>query len=261
MQLSTLLHKLTPLVAWMRKPMVRAFCKALVFSLLLFWIQAGEYGGFSVFLFLCYALYIFMTPVSRRFAGPITFGTLVALSLLMPSRFTLMTPTLSHILPGQVFALIFGALCFLYICVVCKVVANTNRWYEIMHAGLLWGTSLLFIAGQDGAHPVRTLILGAILFFALTAEYLTQHGHTHRRVIRLASMLLALLLTEFAWGLRLLPLSPGYSAALLTLFGVVSTLAFEQYGRGTLRAHFVRYALAVVALVVLVIALLTRWTI
>lgn len=261
MQLKPYAKKVTPILNWLRRPMSRAFVKALIFTLLLFWIQGNGYGAFSVFVFICFSIYIFTTPISRKFAGPVTFTTLVALSLLLPSRFTLMTPTLSHILPGQVFAVIFGILCFLYICVVCKVVARTNRLYEIMHAGLLWGTSLLFISGQDGAHPVRTLIIGAILFFALTAEYLTQHGHEHRRVIRLSAMLLSLLLTEFAWGLRLLPLSPGYSAAFLTLLGVIGTAALEQYGRGTLRAHFVRYSFLVLISVSALIALLTKWTI
>jgi hypothetical protein len=261
MQFKTYAEKATVVLNWLRRPMSRAFLKAFFFTLLLLWIQSSGYGVFPLFLFICFSVYIFATPIARKFSGPITFLTLVSLSLLLPSRFTLMTPNLSHIFPGQVFAIVFGALCFMYVCVVCKAVSRTNRLYEIMHAGLLWGTSLLFITGQDGSHPVRTLIIGAILFFALTAEYLTQHGHSHRRVIRLSSMLLTLLLTEFAWGLRLLPLSPGYSAAVLTLLGVIGTSALEQYGRGTLRAHFVRYSLLVVLSVSILIALLTDWTI
>jgi len=245
------------------RPHIRAALKAIVFGLLLLNVQASEYSTFSVILFVGWSLFIFFTPVRRAFTAPIAWFTLVALALLMPSRFTLITPQWAphHVLPEHLFAIIFALLAYIFICIVLRIISHTPRWYQGLHAGLVWGTSLLFVAGQSGAHPIRATILGALLLYLLSTEYLKIHGQQHAQLIRFSSALIAMQFVELAWAVRLLPISIGYAAAVLSLIVVIGTSATEQYLHGTLRGPFLRYSAIIVLVTAILVASFSRWVI
>ncbi len=252
-----------PLRTFLRRPPVRAGIKTLAFGLLLLNVQAQAFSVFSLLLFVSWSIYVFFTPVSRPFVGPIAWTTLVSLGLLMPSRFTLVTPHWAphHVLPEHLFALIFAVLCYIFLCVAQNLVAKVSRWYQGLHAGLVWGISLLFVAGQSGAHPIRATIIGAVLLYLLSTEYFKMHGEADKKLVRFASALIATQFVEVAWALRLLPISVGYVAAILALIAVIGTSASEQYLHGTLRGPFLRYSVIVVLATAVVIAMFSRWII
>jgi hypothetical protein len=240
---------------------VRAVLKAAIFGLLLLYVQTADFSTFSITIFTLWSLYIFIAPIARRMRGPIAWLTLVCLALLMSSQFTVVTPQWAphRVLPEHLFAIIFGLLAYVFLCVTGTIVRQSQRWYQVLHAGLIWGVSLLYITGQSGAHPIRATIVGALLLYALTSEYLRIHGQQNARLIRVTSVLIALEFVEIAWVLRLLPLSLGYIAAALALLVVVSTSASEQYMHGTLRGPFLRYAAMIVVIAAVVVAMSTRW--
>lgn len=239
----------------------RAIIRASLFGLLLLYVQASGYSGFSLLLFLGWALFIYLTPVSRTYSGTMAWISLVSLALIMPSRFTLITPHWAPhpVLPEYVFAFIFAALCFIYVSITLGSIGYRERWYEVLHAGLIWGVSLLYTAGANGLHPVRAIIIGALFIGALTVEYLRMHGQYSGRIARLAGILLAMQFLQLAWALRFLPLSVGSGAMLLAIIAVVSTATTEQYLRGTLRGRFLRHALTLCVVAGGFVALLSRW--
>ncbi len=246
---------------FLNQPSVRAGLKAVVFGLLILNVQRAEYSSFSILIFLVWAFIIYVTPVQRKFTGLIGWVTLCGLALLMPSRFTLITPQWApyHVLPEHLFAIIFTVLCYLYICVAAKIFKSNFRLYQVLHAGLVWGTSLLFITGQSGLHPIRATIIGAFFLYGLTHEYFTTHGQKDLRLIRFAAGITAIQFVEIAWVLRLLPISIGYTAAALALLTVISTAITEQYLFGTLRSRFLRYSFFILVISVVLLGSLTRW--
>lgn len=249
------------LPAFLEGERLRAIMRAVVFGLLLLYVQASGYSGFSLLLFISWSLFIYLTPVSRTYSGTIAWISLVSLALIMPSRFTLITPYWAPhpVLPEHVFAFIFAALCFLYTSITLGSIGYRERWYEVLHAGLVWGVSLLFTAGVSGMHPVRAMILGTVFIAALTIEYIRMHGQSSGKVIRFAGALLAMQFLQLAWAIRFLPLSVGSAAVLLALVVVMSTAATEQYLRGTLRGRFLRHALTLLVGASCAVALLSRW--
>ncbi len=256
-------HTLLPVGQFLGQVHIRAFTKAFVFGILLLNVQASEYSLFSLILIVLWALYVFFTPVQRTFAAPVAWLTLVALALLMPSRFTLITPQWAphHVLPEHVFAIIFAFFCYVFVCIALRIIKNAERWYQALHAGLVWGISLLFVAGQSGAHPIRATIIGAVLLYFLSTEYFKIHGQQAQSLIRFASALIATQFVEVAWALRLLPISVGYVAAVLAVIAVIATSASEQYMHGTLRAPFLRYSAIVLLVMVCIVGFFSRWII
>lgn len=244
-----------------KRPAVRVAVKAAVFGLLLLNVQSAGYSVFSLMIFVLWCVYMYFTPVSNRFIMPVALVVLISLSLLMPSRFTLVTPTWAphHVLPEHLFSIIFTALCYVFLAILLRATARRERWYELLYAGLMWGTTLLFVAGQAGFHPIRATIIGAIFVYALSVEYFKMHEITQMPLARLAAGLLALQFFELAWAVRFLPFSVGYAAAALTLCIVISAAAFEQYLRGTLRGRFIRYSLLAVLITAVVVAWFSRW--
>jgi hypothetical protein len=242
---------------------VRPISKALVFGLLLLYVQASQYGAFPLMLFFAWSLYVYLTPVARTYTATTAWITLVCLSLLMPSRFTLVTPGWAphHVLPEYFFALIFAVLCFIYVSIAIGSIGYKERWYEVLHAGLVWGVSLLFTAGQAGMHPIRATIISAVLLGILAVEYLRMHGQKDGGVIRFSGVIVSMQFFQLAWAIRFLPLSAGYSSAILALVAIIGTSVTEQYLRGTLRGRFIRYAVSFLLMSAVFIALFSRWTI
>lgn len=244
-------------------PLTPIIFKAAIFGLLLWYVQAANFAFWPTFFFSLLSLVFYMQPVSKAFTFGTSFLLVVALALLLTSRFVITLPIEMHAgLLGQLlFAAAFGFAFFVLLGIKNVVLVERRQWHVVLFIGLIYGISLLFFVSLTNLHPWRNALLLGLFAYLLYREYFSAQEHPKTRALTLISLALTLVTIELAWVISLLPLGFSKEASVLTLFAMMIASATDRYLRGTLTARFLRLSGALVLVLVSVIFSSVGWQI
>ena len=237
--------------------------KAVLFGLLLLYVQGSGFAGWPTFLFVAVAIVCYAQPVSRAFSFGTSLFLIISLALLLTSRFTITLPVPMHTSAlGQfLFAAIFGFLFFILLGIKNLVLARRRQWYAVLFVALVYGISLLFFTSGITSSVWRGTVLLAFFTFLLFREYFIAQEHSKSRALLVTTLSLTLLTIELAWVINLLPLGFSKGASVLTLVSMMGAGITDRYVRGTLSARFLRLSFLLVIALVVIIFWSSRWVI
>lgn len=244
-------------------PITSVIFKAVLFGLLLLYVQGSGFAGWPTFLFVATAIVCYAQPVSKTFAFGTSLFLLISLSLLLTSRFTITLPVTMHAsaLGEFLFAAILGFLFFILLGIKNVVFARRRQWYAILFVALIYGISLVFFTSGITGSVWRSTGLLAIFMYLLFREYFSAQDHPKSRALLVTSLSLTLLTIELAWVINLLPLGFSKSASVLTLLSIVSASITDRYVRGALSARFLRMSFLLVIALTAIIFWSSNWAI
>ncbi len=244
-------------------PLAPVIIKAVLFGLCLWYVQANNFAFWPVTLLAALSLVFYMQPVSKTFTFGTSFFLIVALALLLTSRFVITLPIQLHAgsLGQLLFSAAFGFAFFMLMGVKNRILAQRREWHIVLFIGLIYGISLLFFVSLVGLHPWRNVILLGLFTYLLYREYFSVQEHLKNRALTLITLTLTLLTVELAWVISLFPLGFSKQASVLTLFAMMTASATDRYLRGSLTARFLRLSSALVLALMLVIFASAQWTI
>jgi hypothetical protein len=251
-------------VAWVKSgPLTPSIVKAILFGLLLWYVQGSGFALWPVFLFVFTAVLSYIQPVSKTFTFSTSFLLVVALALLLTSRFVITLPIQMHagVIGELLFAGAFGFLFFMLLGIKNMVLSRRREWHIVLFIALIYGISLLFFTSLTNQHPLKNSILIGLFAFLLYREYFLTQEHAKSRALTLISLTLTLLTVELAWVISLLPMGFSKEASVLTLFAMMIASIVDRYLRGTLTARFLRLSTLLVVVLVSVILVSAQWLI
>lgn len=220
--------------------------KALVLGAV--WLLAS-----SRLVFFVVALSIYFFPIFRPFEmiGPLLFTLILA--VLLPQ--TIWT------------ALFLGSVFFLVLGIKDLVFVKRDSAYQML-AALLWLaiSSVFFLNIRTFEYPFASILIG-LLFFILVRNFLLYvlhaygEGRSHlRREVLVSGGIGALVISELAWAYMFLPLIPLHQTALLFFAGTIIMEFLIQNARGKLGRTMIIANTSVFVGFLVIILLITQWT-
>ncbi len=242
-------------------PLTPVIAKAIIFGLLLLYVQASDFAVWPTFLLVIVATVSYMQPVSKTFTFSTSFFLVLALALLLTSRFVITLPIQMHAgaIGELLFAVSFGFLFFMLLGIKNMTLSRRREWHIVLFIALIYGISLLYFTSLTHQHPWRNGLLIGLFAFLLYREYFLTQEHAKSRALTLISLTLTLLTIELAWVISLLPIGFSKEASVLTLFAMVIASVVDRYLHGTLTARFLRLSAALVVVLITVIFVSARW--
>jgi hypothetical protein len=244
-------------------PLTSIVVKGVLFSLLLFYVQGTGFATWPTLLFSAVALISYFQPIMKRF----TFGTslilLIALALLVTSRFTITLPVQLHAgtLGQLIFAAAFGFLFAILLGIKNIVLVRRRQWYTILFIAQVYSICLLFFTTLNPIPSWRGMLVMAACIYMLLREYWQAQDHSPSRALTVTTLAISLLSIEMAWVICLLPLGFSKAASLLTLTIIMAAGIVDRYVRGNLHARFLRNSLLLFLALVVIMFYSVRWTI
>lgn len=237
--------------------------KAVIFALLLFWVQQSSFSFWSTTLFTIAALLFYMQPVHKPFILKGSLILILTTALLLTSRFTIVLPIEFHAgIYGQLlFALVFAFLFFTLLAVKNGVIVRRREWQMVLFVGLIYSVNLLFFTALTASSGWGIGLIFVLCTYFLCYEYLSSHEECARRPIVAASAVFTLLLLELGWSASLLPLGFSKAASMLSLIAVIMIGAFDRYQRGALTAQWLRMSFVIFCLLIGLLFWSIRWTV
>lgn len=204
-----------------------------------------------------------MQPVFKAFTLKTSLIVILALAILLTSRFTIALPVALHAssLGQLLFSVVFGFLFFILLGIKNVILVRRREWYAVLFIALVYGISLLFFTGTTADHILRDLIFLAVFSYFLFREYFGIQEHPYHRALTVTTLTITVLMLELAWGISLLPLGFSKSASMLTLCAIILAGIIERYIRGTLTARFLRLTLVLFVTLVIIVFFSVRWVI
>lgn len=238
--------------------------KAVLFGGTLWYAQASEFTLGSILLFLTVAIVCYLQPVFKTLHYSASCMVLLAVALLLTSRFTITLPgnlLYASGLGQLAFAAAFAIIFFALLGIKNMTLSRRYGWYTLVYVALVYGVELLFFAWSRQLHAITGMLLLYAFIYVLVREYFVFYGHTKGRLITVIAATISVLAAQLAWVATSLPLTFSNSASLLTLIVLLATALIERYLRGALSARTLRFNGILFVILVVLIAIATRWTI
>ncbi len=241
-------------------PLTPIIIKAIIFGLLLLYVQAAQFSFWPIVLFVLVALFLYSQPVFKAFTFTTSLFLVLALSLLLTSRFTITVPGELGGAGEWLFAAGFSFLFFLLMGIKNFALVRRPQWYAVLFIVLTYGIGLLLFTSISTS-PLPSMILFALFTALLIREYFDLAEHRRSRALFVIVLTLSLVLAESAWALSLLPIGFAKAASALTLFSMMTVGIVDRYLGGTLSARFLRVNLSLIIGLTAIIFLSSRWII